>query len=114
MEELKCTLLEKYQKYHLDNDNGITKDLLEEDGRELLFSNSVKPRDRFTYLDIDFYRCILENIVNNFERNDDSIQKMQTGFNSLEKYAVNLWKFPWCKEYHKIKVCFLLKVLTKT
>lgn len=115
MDKLKCSLLEKYQKYHLHNDNEkITKDLLEEDGRELLFSTSLKPIDRFNFLDIDFYRHILENIAGNFERNEDSIQKMQTGFNSLEKYAVNLWKFPWRKEYHKVKVRFLLKIWMKT
>lgn len=100
----KSDLLNEYQDYHLKSNSEITKEKLIEGARKFL--SSVKPEDRFVYLDINFYEGILENIAQNFDRNEDSIQMIKAGFNSLEKYAVNLWKFPWRKEYHSIKVMF--------
>lgn len=92
-------LLEKYQKYRLSKDVSITGRSLEDDGREFL--STVKPEERYILLNL---YPILVKTAQHFERNENSIQKMKTGFNCLEKYALNLWKFPWRKEYHTIKL----------
>lgn len=104
MEDKRSLLLEKYQEYNLSKDVSITGRSLEDDGREFL--SSVNPEERYIVLNL---YPILVKTAQNFERNENSIQKMKTGFNCLEKYAVNLWKFPWRKEYHTIKVqCMFL------
>ena len=105
MEERKGIVLKIYKEYHL-NEVGVTEELLVDQGRKLLLSQYVKPKNRFVFLDIDFYRNVLGGIAKDFEKSEESINKMQAGFKSLEKYAVNLWKFPWRKEYHSIKVSF--------
>ena len=44
----------------------------------------------------------------NFEDQEGgtAFSSLMAGFHSLEKYAINLWKFPWRREYHTIKVGF--------
>ena len=107
MEEKKINLLEHYKEYHLTNNKETpVPQSLETDGRELL--SSVEPESRYLCLGTDFYKNVLEKIAQKLERNEDSIQKMKAGFHCLEKYAINLWKFPWRKEYHSIKVCVRL------
>ena len=97
-------LLEQYQNYHSSKDVSITGKSLEDEGREFL--SSVKPEERYIYLSL---YPKLAKTAQNFERDENGIQKLKTGFNCLEKYAVNLWKFPWRKEYHTIKVrCMFL------
>ena len=108
MDEKQINLLEKYQEHHLKNNKESTPvpQSIKTDGRALL--SSVKPANRYLCLGVDFYKNVLEKIAQKFERNKDSIQKMKDGFLCLEKYAINLWKFPWRKEYHSIKVCLRL------
>ena len=102
MEE-EISLLNQYQEYHTNNASGIKEESLVKQSRDFL--TTVKPEDRFVHLNVDFYRNVLGIIAQKYDINEESIQKINTGFKSLEKYAVNLWKFPWRKEYHTIKVC---------
>ena len=104
MEEI-GSLSKEYQEYHSNNNNKSTEESLVKHSREFL--SAVEPKDRFVYLNIDFYENVLVRISRKFESNEESIQRILTGFNSLEKYGVNLWKFPWRKEYQTIKVCFV-------
>lgn len=103
MEEEISLLINQYQEYHTNNASAITEESLVKQSRDFL--TTVKPEDRFVHLNVDFYRNVLGIIAQKYDRNEESIQKINTGFNSLEKYAVNLWKFPWRKEYRTIKVC---------
>lgn len=102
MEEKEEIILSKYWKLHISNDIEIAKKSLEEDCRAFLEASN--PRDRFNHLDSNFYPCILERIAGSFGTNEDSIHKMKSGFNSLEKFAINLGKFSWRKEFHTIKL----------
>lgn len=115
MEE-EISLLNQYQEYHTNNASGITEESLLKQSRDFL--TTVKPEYRFVHLNVDFYRNVLGIIAQKYDRNVESIQKINTGFNSLEKYAVNLWKFPWRKEYRTIKVCTgyveCIKLITKS
>ncbi|XP_078368401.1 uncharacterized protein LOC144652250 isoform X2 [Oculina patagonica] len=95
-------LCSQYQEYHSNSGTEITQESLVKQSRKLL--TVVKPEERFVHLNIDFYRNVLGKISQNFESNEESIQRITTGFNGLEKYGVNLWKFPWRKEYHTIKL----------
>ena len=104
------SLLIEYQEYLLNRKSEITNKTLVEQSREFLTTATVKPEDRFVPLNIDFYRNVLGKISSNFKSDEESLQRITTGFNSLEKYGVNLWKFPWRKEYHTIKVCFVWKI----
>ena len=108
MDEVRGLLLKQYCDYHSKNGNEIPESLVKQ-SREFL--NSVKPEDRFISLNLDVYRNLLERIAENLEKNQESnqesISKIKSGFKSLEQYGVNLWKFPWRKEYHTIKVCFV-------
>ena len=105
MEEERSRLIERYKTYHSEGSKDTAElQSLEKEGRELL--SFVKPESRYVCLGMqNFYESILGKIAQKFERNEDSIQKMKFGFHCLEKYAINLWKFPWRKEYHSIKVC---------
>lgn len=99
-------LLNKYHRYHSNSDSGITMESLVNRSREFL--STVGPEERFVHFNIDFYRNVMEKICHNensSESNEKSLQRIVTGFNHLEKYAINLWKFPWRKEYQTIKVC---------
>lgn len=73
------------------------------------FLTSVKPEDRFLNLNVGVYRNLLKQIAENLEKesNQESISRITRGVKSLEQYGVNLWRFPWRKEYHTIKVCFV-------
>ncbi|XP_068721755.1 uncharacterized protein [Montipora capricornis] len=102
MEEKEEIILSKYWKLHISNDIEIAKKSLEEDCRAFLEASN--PRDRFNHLDSNFYSCILERIAGSLGTNEDSIHKMKSGFNSLEKFAINLGKFSWRKEFHAIKL----------
>lgn len=114
MNEDKGFLVKLYQEYHLNDEAGGTKEFQESQlfklGREYLCSQFVNPKDRFLFLHIDFYKSILHKIAKcqNFEEQEGStvLSSWMGGFHSLEKYAVNLWKFPWRREYHSIKVGF--------
>ena len=116
MNEAKSILVKLYQDYHLNDEASRTKkseqeSQLRKQGREYLCSQFVNPKDRFLCLHVlDFYKSILLKIVRcgDFEKQETStaLSSLMTGFHSLEKYAVNLWKFPWRKEYHIIKVGF--------
>ena len=114
MNEAKSILVTLYQEYHLNDEAGGTKKLQEtqlfKQGREYLCSQSVNPRDRFLILSIDFYKSIMQNVAKckNFEEQEGgtAFSSLMAGFHSLEKYAINLWKFPWRREYHSIKVGF--------
>ena len=106
MEEDRSLLQKLYCEYHANNTSGITEESLVKQSREFL--TSVKPKDRFIHS--NFYENVLERVASkNFERNEESIQKIKSGFHSLEQYGLNLWKFPWRKEYHTIKVYFAFK-----
>lgn len=104
MDKDRSLLLKQYCEYHSNNRSGITEKSLVEQSRVHL--SSVKPKHRFTILNSDSYRDVLEKVATDLERKEETFQKIQSGFKSLEQYGLNLWKFPWRKEYHTIKVCF--------
>lgn len=107
MEEKRIKLLNKYKEFHLKNDKEtVVLQSLKADGRALL--SFVGPENRYRSLDMNFYKNVLEKIAEKLEGSEDSLKKMKAGFENLEKYAINLWKFPWSKEYHSIKVCLRL------
>ena len=107
MEENRSLLLKHYCDYHLNDSNTISKESLVKQSREFLAS--VKPEDRFLNLNVGVYRNLLKQIAENLEKesNQESISRITRGVKSLEQYGVNLWRFPWRKEYHTIKVCFV-------
>ena len=110
----KGILITLYQEYHLNDEAGRTKKFQEtqllKQGREYLCSQFVNPTDRFLILPIDLYKSIMQNVAKckNFEDQEGvtAFGSLMAGFHSLEKYAINLWKFPWRREYHTIKVGF--------
>lgn len=105
MEEERSLLQKQYCDYHSNNASEITEESLVKQSREFLIL--VKPENRFILLNSDFYTNVLEKVAMKLEGKEESIQKIKSGFKSLEQYGVNLWKFPWRKEYHTIKVCFV-------
>ena len=107
MEENRSLLLKLYCDYHSNDSNKILKESLVKQSREFL--TSVKPEDRFLNLNVGVYRNLLKQIAENVEKesNQESISRITRGVKSLEQYGVNLWRFPWRKEYHTIKVCFV-------
>lgn len=107
MEENRSLLLKLYCDYHSNDFNTISKESLVKQSREFL--TSVKPEDRFLNLNVGVYRNLLKQIAENLEKesNQESISRITRGVKSLEQYGVNLWRFPWRKEYHTIKVCFV-------
>ena len=107
MEENRSLLLKHYCDYHSNDSNAISKESLVKQSREFL--TSVKPEDRFLNLNVGVYRNLLKQIAENLEKesNQESISRITRGVKSLEQYGVNLWRFPWRKEYHTIKVCFV-------
>lgn len=105
MEEERSLLQKQYCDYHSNNASKITEESLVRQSREYL--SSVTPKNRFILLNSDSYTNVLEKVATNLEGNEESFQKIKSGFKSLEQYGVNLWKFPWRKEYHTIKVCFV-------
>lgn len=107
MDKERSLLLKQYCEYHLNDASGITEESLVEQSREHL--SSVNPKYRFMLLNSDSYINVLEKVATDLGENEESFQKIQSGFKSLEQYGLNLWKFPWRKEYHTIKVCFVRK-----
>jgi len=105
MDEERSFLKKQYCEYHSNNDSNITKESLVEQSR--VYLSSVKPKYRFTLVNSHSYINVLEKVATDLERKEESFQKIQCGFKSLEQYGLNLWKFPWRKEYHTIKVCFV-------
>ena len=97
--------LSKYWKLHSSYDAEIAK-VLEKDCREFL--ETSEPRERFNHIVSDFYGDILLRVAGRLGRHEASIHMMKIGFNSLEKFAVNLGQFSWRKEFHTIKVGFNL------
>ena len=100
-------LLEQYCEYHSNKDSGITEESLVVQSRVHL--SSVNPKCRFMFLNSDSYINVLEKVATDLGEKEESFQRIQIGFKSLEQYGLNLWKFPWRKEYHTIKVCFVRK-----
>ena len=109
MDEERSLLLKQYCEYHSNNASGITQDSLVKQSREHL--SSVKPKCRFMLLNSDSYINVLEKVATDLEGKEESFQKIHSGFKSLEQYGLNLWKFPWRKEYHTIKVWLVWKYL---
>lgn len=105
MDEERSLLLKQYCDYHSNNNNKIPEESLVKQSREFL--TSAQPKDRFINLDV--YGNLLKRIAENQKSSQESILKIKSGFKSLEQYGVNLWRFPWRKEYHTIKVCFVRK-----
>ena len=106
MDEKRSLLLKHYCDYYSNDANEISKESLVKQSREFL--TSVTPEERF--LNLDVYRKlkqISENLDKNVKSYQESISRISSGFKSLEQYGVNLWRFPWRKEYHTIKVCFV-------
>lgn len=93
------SLLSQYIEY-LSNDAYKTKEVLVRNSKEFL--STSEPGDRFAP-EVEFYEDI-ERIAQKFESDEDFFKMMKAGMNSLEKYGVNLWRFPWRKEYHTVKV----------
>ena len=93
------SLLSQYIEY-LSNDAYKTKEVLVRNSKEFL--STSEPGDRFA-LEVKFYDDV-ERIAQKFESDEDFFKMMKAGINSLEKCGVNLWRFPWCKEYHTVKV----------
>ena len=107
MDEQISSLQRQYRDYHSNDGTGITVESLVENSREFL--TTVKPEDRFAHQNMNFYKDVLETIAQKFERNEDCIKIIKAGMNSLEKYGVNLWRFPWRKEYHTVKVACVVR-----
>jgi len=103
MDKQRSLLLQQYCDYHSSNDNKIVEESLVKQSREFL--TLARPEFRFINLNLDVYGNLLERIAENHKSDQESILKIKSGFKSLEQYGVNLWKFPWRKEYHTIKVC---------
>ena len=93
------SLLSQYIEYH-SNDANETKEVLVRNSKEFL--STSKPGYRFA-LEVEFYDDV-ERIAQKFDSDEDFFKMMKAGMNSLEKYGVNLWRFPWRKEYHTVKV----------
>ena len=93
------SLLSQYIEYHSNNANE-TKEVLVRNSKEFL--STSKPGYRFE-LEVEFYDDV-ERIAQKFDSDEDFFKMMKAGMNSLEKYGVNLWRFPWRKEYHTVKV----------
>ena len=58
---------------------------------------------RFRALDQNVYRW-LKRLVSDENYRPDVLLKLKEGFGNLEHYALNLWRWPWRKEFHLIKV----------
>ena len=97
--EKRRNLLENYIEYisHTTSESG--KSLTSHSWE---FLTSVQG-GRFMYLDSTLRETIAK-VSNLGGEASVVIQEIKTGFHTLERYAVNLWRFPWRKEYHKIKV----------
>nr|XP_058959659.1 uncharacterized protein LOC131786619 [Pocillopora verrucosa] len=93
------SLLSQYIEY-LSNDAYKTKEVLVRNSKEFL--STSKPGYRFA-LEVEFYDDV-ERIAQKFDSDEDFFKMMKAGMNSLEKYGVNLWRFPWRKEYHTVKL----------
>lgn len=91
-------LISQYIEYH--SNGGIEEKWLERISKEFL--SIVEPGDRFAY-GVDFYKDIVR-IAQYFDEHEDFFKMMKAGINSLEKYGLNLWRFPWRKEYHSVKL----------
>ena len=101
MEEQEA-ILSKYWKFHSNTNDDIGKKTLEEECRAFL--EASESGVRFRLLDSNFYKHILERVAARLGGSEKSLHEMKTGFNSLEKFAVNLAKYSWRKEFHTIKV----------
>lgn len=101
MEEQEA-ILSKYWKFHSNTNDDIGKKTLEEECRAFL--EASESGDRFCLLDSNFYKHILERVAARLGGSEKSLHEMKTGFNSLEKFAVNLAKYSWRKEFHTIKL----------
>lgn len=95
-------ILSKYWKLHSDTNDDVRKKTLERECRAFL--EASESGVRFSLLDSSFYVHILERVAGCLGGSEKSLHEMKTGFNSLEKFAVNLGKFSWRKEFHTIKV----------
>lgn len=94
-------LQNQYIGYHSQNITDESKEKgLERISKEFL--STVEPGDRFAQ-GVDFYEDIVR-ISQYFDEHEDFYKMVKAGINSLEKYGLNLWKFPWRKEYHTVKV----------
>lgn len=94
-------LQNQYIGYHSQNITDESKEKgLERISKEFL--STVEPGDRFAQ-GVDFYEDIVR-ISQYFDEHEDFYKMVKAGINSLEKYGLNLWKFPWRKEYHTVKL----------
>ena len=105
MDEERSLLQKKYCEYHSNSASGITEESLMKQSR--IHLSSVEPECRFMLLNSYSYKNVLEKAATDLEGKGESFQKILSGFKSLEQYGLNLWKFPWRKEYHTIKVCLV-------
>ena len=103
MDEKRSLLLQQYCDYHSSNGTEISEESLVKQSREFL--TLAEPEERFINLNLDVYENLLGRIAKNQKSDQESILRIGSGFKSLEQYGVNLWRFPWRKEYHTIKVC---------
>ena len=94
------SLPNQYIEYHSNDANETREKVLVRNSKEFL--STSEPGDRFA-LEVKFYDDV-ERIAQKFESDEDFFKMMKAGINSLEKCGVNLWRFPWCKEYHAVKV----------
>lgn len=98
---MELALLNQYIENRLTNETDETKEkCLERVSKKFL--STVKPGDRFAQ-GVDFYGDIVR-ISQDFDEHEDFYKMVKTGINSLEKYGLNLWRFPWRKEYHTVKL----------
>ncbi|CAH3042352.1 unnamed protein product [Pocillopora meandrina] len=94
------SLPNQYIEYHSNDANETKEKVLVRNSKEFL--STSEPGYRFAP-EVKFYDDV-ERIAQKFESDEDFFKMMKAGINSLEKCGVNLWRFPWCKEYHTVKL----------
>ena len=95
-------LLKMYSEFHTkDGGNNNQRDLYASGCK---FLSSTAPEKRFMELGINLYRLLRKRVDKFDGHTADIMLVIKEGFVFLEKYALNLWKFPWRKEFHVIKV----------
>ena len=111
----RASVKRQYFDFHKNSPNGINEsstaqDLsvnLEENAR--LYLGSVKFEKRFSALDFKHLLC---DALSAFPTQNHLVIKDQilVGVKNLEKYGLNLWLYPWRKEFRILKVSGRRKV----